>query len=354
MVADLLKDSINKLVDRGWDRVHTVLPTLRSVFYILEGLPIQQISRLVSGIQMPPPTNEELRTLLKETFLIHERDHKNIVDGYYPRAAQDFESPVDHVKTLIDVLWDGTKVAWRMRQKNHRDFSEETLREYSNLPDYYLRNFHFQSDGYLSDASAKRYEHQVEILFAGTAGAMRRELIPHLKNRLGGREPSQILDLAAGPGTSTKPLAMAFETARITAVDLSEPYLQFARERFSHLKNIDWVAGDATQLKYPDHHFDCVCSTYLFHELPREVRMQVLAEAYRVLKPGGVLAIADSLQWDSDSRFNWALERFPVVYHEPFYKNYLMVPLEPLFKEAGFKDVKSYTSLLTKYVVAEK
>ena len=48
-------------------------------------------------------------------------------------------------------------------------------------PDYYLQNFHHQTDGYLSDHSAGIYDIQVEILFNGSADAMRRRIIKPLK-----------------------------------------------------------------------------------------------------------------------------------------------------------------------------
>ena len=44
----------------------------------------------------------------------------------------------------------------------------------NGLPRYYQQNFHFQTDGYLSDHSARLYDFQVESLFAGTADVMRR------------------------------------------------------------------------------------------------------------------------------------------------------------------------------------
>ncbi len=44
----------------------------------------------------------------------------------------------------------------------------------AGLPEYYGRNFHYQTEGYLSEESAELYEHQTEILFMGTLGLMRR------------------------------------------------------------------------------------------------------------------------------------------------------------------------------------
>ena len=56
----------------------------------------------------------------------------------------------------------------------------------SGYPRYYLQKFHFQSDGYLSGASAERYDHQVEVLFGGGAAAMRRQALVPLKAALPG------------------------------------------------------------------------------------------------------------------------------------------------------------------------
>ena len=55
---------------------------------------------------------------------------------------------------------------------------------YALYPDYYLQNFHHQTDGYLSDHSAGLYDLQVEILFNGTADAMRRRVLAPLRRGL--------------------------------------------------------------------------------------------------------------------------------------------------------------------------
>ena len=50
------------------------------------------------------------------------------------------------------------------------------------MPDYYTQNFHYQSGGWLTEESARIYDVQVETLFFGAAGAMRRQAIPQLRS----------------------------------------------------------------------------------------------------------------------------------------------------------------------------
>ena len=70
----------------------------------------------------------------------------------------------------------------RRRKQNYKDLPKNIDNE--NYPNYYLRNFHHQTDGYLSDFSASIYDLQVEILFNGSADAMRRRIIKPLKEGL--------------------------------------------------------------------------------------------------------------------------------------------------------------------------
>ena len=44
----------------------------------------------------------------------------------------------------------------------------------AGVPDYYAQDFHFQTGGYLTEGSARLYDVQVETLFMGAAGPMRR------------------------------------------------------------------------------------------------------------------------------------------------------------------------------------
>ena len=61
---------------------------------------------------------------------------------------------------------------------------------------------------------------------------------------------------------------------------------------------------------------------YLFHELPPKIRRAAAAEMARVLRPGGVLVISDSIQLGDRERLDANLGRFG-DFNEPFYRTYI-------------------------------
>ncbi|NDD90901.1 class I SAM-dependent methyltransferase, partial [bacterium] len=93
---------------------------------------------------------------------------------------------------------------------------------------------------------------------------------------------------------------------------------------------------------------------FLFHELPTEVREGVIAESFRVLKSGGVLAAVDSIQQHDAPEWSSILTQFPSDFHEPFFRSYTEQPLEGLFSAAGLSAVTSRTGFVSKLVAGEK
>ena len=214
---------------------------------------------------------------------------------------------------------------------------------------------HYQSGGYLTEKSADLYEHQVEILFSGSADAMRRLIIPLFKEKYSNKgEGLHFLEVGAGTGRLTRFMKLAYPKARITVLDLSEPYLKKAQENLAEFKHVDFVQGKAESLPFKDHQFDAVYSCFMFHELPLEVRQLVLQESFRVLKGGGILGFVDSVQKTDAEDLMWALEQFPKDFHEPFYKNYSLHPMEDLIHQAGFKGIHKNQGFFSKALMAEK
>lgn len=324
----------------------------RSGVYFLESLPFSIVSRLMMNSKLPPPSNEQVLTLWRHILELHEREAENLERELYPIRALEMENPLHHMRSFLEVLRDGVRVAWRMRKGNIKEFSSHAENLSKSMPDYYARNFHFQTDGYLSEASARRYDHQVEILFSGTAGAMRRLILPVLKHHTRGQ--GHWLELGCGTGSATRSVLETFPTTKVTAMDLSAPYLKIAQEHLRRYSNVGFLQADVTDLDFKNDTFDAVYSVFMLHELPKAERESMLREAYRVLRPGGVMVVADSLQKGDEPELDWALERFPKIYHEPFYANYLGNDLGRVIKQITGCEPQEDHAFFTKVVWVHK
>ena len=109
-------------------------------------------------------------------------------------------------------------------------------------------------------------------------------------SRLDLPDGAHVLDLACGTGNLSIPLAR--RGARVTGIDIAPNLLEQARARAAEEGlEISFEEGDAEQLPCPDGAFDAVVSMFgaMFAPQPE----LVIAECARVLKPGGLLAMAN-------------------------------------------------------------
>jgi ubiquinone/menaquinone biosynthesis C-methylase UbiE len=325
---------------------------LRSGLFAAESLPLAWLQRFGSEQPSSPPPPEALATSLDRLRRLLEEDARQIARGSYPLSVLTPRDPLGHGWRLMRILNDAAGVARRRRRREVRAFGREARQWLHELPDYYKRNFHHQTDGYLSERSADLYDHQVELLFRGGADAMRRLILPPLKSHLGSRDGQgmHLLELGAGCGTATRSVAKAFPAAKITCVDISYPYIKHARRELGDHHRIDFVQGDAAALDFRQDRFDAVYSVFLHHELPPDVRVRVLEESLRVVKPRGFVGLVDSIQKGDDEDLDWALDFFPREFHEPYYASYAANSMETLMEEAGVESLESTTGYLSKVV----
>jgi ubiquinone/menaquinone biosynthesis C-methylase UbiE len=102
-----------------------------------------------------------------------------------------------------------------------------------------------------------------------------------------------MLEIGPGPGAATTWLAE--RVAHLTVLEADEAAAARLAARYPG-SNITVDIGDAAQMPYGDESFDSVGSFTMLHHVPTAAaQYQILAEARRVLRPGGLLAGSDSL-----------------------------------------------------------
>jgi len=101
-----------------------------------------------------------------------------------------------------------------------------------------------------------------------------------------------VLDVGCGSGASAIPAATAVGiNGKVIGIDLAEKLLERAKNKAmqQQLENVEFRFADMTNLGFPDAHFDAVVSVFSIFFVPD---MQMLVrELWRMVKPGGVLAI---------------------------------------------------------------
>jgi ubiquinone/menaquinone biosynthesis C-methylase UbiE len=322
---------------------------------------------LAARMSRPAPVPEQLRgqlrrrrmpdrqRLLKDLRSLLQQDWRNVEAGYYLAPSEPLGNPIDEIRRAIDFFTDLSAV----ERRRHGGPEERVLSNAptDRYPAYYRQKFHFQTDGYLSDASADRYDHQVEVLFGGGAAAMRRQALVPLKHALaenpagprGGT--ARLLDLGCGTGQFLREVKANYPRLHVTGLDLSPHYLSVAQRQLAPWSRTRFVEGMAEAMPFVDAEFDVVTCIYLFHELPPRIRRKAVAEIRRVLRPGGTLIFVDSLQTGDEPDYDATLELFPVAFYEPYYETYLREDLDRLWSP-GFtpaERIQAYFSKVLSY-----
>ena len=150
--------------------------------------------------------------------------------------------------------------------------------------------------GEMFDSIAPAYDFMNTAMTGGMHRYWRDRALKMAAERLGGRQPERVLDVACGTGDVSFRLHEVFPDARITGLDLSPGMLKIARGKLAAMdagarEHIDFTEGDSLALPYADGTFDLVTVAYGVRNFER------LEDGYRemrrVLKPGGVLCVVE-------------------------------------------------------------
>ena len=334
----------------------------RFAWYVAQSSRLRRVSKAAersfpdSAFNMTPPTSpaptqQDHLTAIAELL---RRDLANVRAGYYALPEDEPGGLTGLLRRTEAAIKDAPEVTRRRMTGAHQEvFADENK---GTRPRYYLQNFHFQSDGWLSDESAEIYDAQVELLFRGSAASMRRQALRSIAEFLHGKDQRKLkfADVACGSGAFLRDLAASFPRLSTIGFDLSEPYLERARDTVGDRGRVEFSVADAEDLPLETASLDGASIIYLFHELPKKVRRSVAREMARVIKPGGRLFFVDSIQFGDTPKFDALLEIFPQLFHEPYYLDYCRDDLSGLFEEAGFHPVSLSTAYVSRVMVLER
>jgi len=154
----------------------------------------------------------------------------------------------------------------------------------------------------------------------------------------------KILDMCCGTGGVTFTIAKkAGKGTEITGVDLSSGQISIARAK-NKLLNVRFIEGDVVKKEFKNEYFDKVFISHALHEMPREIRLNVLRKARQILKVGSKVIV---LELDNPQDFFvrlfigfWFFYWLPFNFETPTRRDMLKHGIKDEVKESGFKNIR--------------
>ena len=232
-----------------------------------------------------PGKVDEMRTVMEDvpevaTWL---RVKRSLQEAYWQRIMESYgmrEEEFLHMLEVSDAEGPGS-VVW------DPDF---------DYPEYATVDIHIQPGGYVEEPlGGFHYDYGTKVFFGG----MNNDDVLHSKMAektslpLDGRV-ERIMDIGCAIGQFSCALKKRFPGAQVWGTDIGSPMVRYAHHRaVKQNLDVNFAQMACEDLDFPDNHFDLMTAHLLFHELPVPIIEQTLAEAFRVLRPGGTFVLWD-------------------------------------------------------------
>lgn len=245
-------------------------------------------------------------------------DQKVKAAGLDPKVAP----PVDQLLELIrddELIWTNVRckttaqqLMWRTLRDSYHASADTYMAELEAaeraapgrlrldpelaIPEYARHEIHIQPGGYIGDAlGGYVYTYAVNtfLLNLHSEDEFHVNLAKIVPVPADGRV-AKILDLGTGVGQLAMALKERFPAAEVWGLDVGAPML-----RHAHMRSVDaglevnYVQALAERTGFPDASFDVITAYILFHEVPTAAARDIVKEAARLLRPGGVFYPVD-------------------------------------------------------------
>lgn len=174
-----------------------------------------------------------------------------------------------------------------------------------DIPEYTKHEIHLQPGGYTgNDFSGPLYHYGTNAFYKGENDddqhhiALAQKIVLPADGKV-----NRVVDLGSGIARLTIALAQRFPDAEVWGLDIGGPLVRYAHKRAVEMGvPVHFAQRLAEDTKFESDSVDLVTSYILFHEVTPEAARAICAEAFRILRPGGVFDITDFHTGDAAPR----------------------------------------------------